>query len=253
MDFSSSAVEIEHQRLRNILGLNINREKMPGIDKELGPQGIGSFVVRNVLDPVQLELIQAEVFDPHRVTWRDNHHRFVNRRGLEIVENHSVYALKLSRGDQSYIDRVPHLRALAANIQSLVRSLVKIFPSLDTWKIDEMSLHRYDDKDVGLSFHKDNLRFNGVIGVLTLEGESDVAIKDAYGKSHLLEVAPGDLNLTRATGLYAAPKGTNLCPDHAVLNLRTPHRTSFIVRDNTRPTESIPGFTYDNWGSEEIR
>jgi hypothetical protein len=243
-------VTTEQQRLQQVLALNVGANKLRGIDSALGMGGVGSFVLRNVLNSDQVEIMQAEILDPHCVQWRDNHDRFFNKRGLEIIENHTVYALKLSRGDQSPVARVPHMRALAANIEKLVRGLSGVFPSLLQWETDEMSLHRYDDLDVGLSFHKDNLRFIGLIGVLTLEGESDVVIRDDLGEEHVLAMHPGDLNLTRATGLYDAPKGDNLCPEHAVLNLRTPHRTSFIVRDNDRPQLAVPGFTYDNWTGE---
>lgn len=243
--------EQEQHRLHEVLSLSVGAEKLRGIDDALGPKGIGSFVLRNVLDPDQIELTQAEIFDPHKVAWRDNHDSFTNRRGIEVVENHTVYALKLSDGDQEPVARVPHMRALASNVEKLVRGLSGVFPNLHHWKTDEMSLHRYDDPEIGLSFHKDNLRFTGLVGVLTLEGESDVVIKGESGDEHVLPMFPGDLNLTRATGLYDAPKGVNLCPDHAVMNLRTPYRTSFIVRDNDRPHLPVPGFTYDNWVGEQ--
>ncbi len=151
------------------------------------------------------------------------------------------------------VEQVPHMRALAANIQGLIRGLSPLFPSLSSWEADEMSVHRYDDQEVGLSFHKDNLRFMGLIAVLTVEGESDVAVRDEDGEAHYFPVRAGDLNLTRATGLYATEqvdgKRVNLCPDHGVYNLRTPFRTSFIVRANSEPLEPIPGFVYANWDS----
>jgi hypothetical protein len=64
--------------------------------------------------------------------------------------------------------------------------------------------------------------------------------------------------LTRVNGLYPAIPPTyiddegreqkvNICPDHAAMNLRTPFSTSFIVRDNKKPTVPIKGFEFDNW------
>ena len=98
----------EQQRLQDFLRLDIHAEKLRGIDRALGPEGIGTFVVKNVLSPDQLEVMEQEIFDPHRVTWRDNHRDFINGRGNLVEQNHSVFAVKLHRGDRSYIDRVPH-------------------------------------------------------------------------------------------------------------------------------------------------
>lgn len=246
----------EQLRTERLLALDVNAKKFDGVDVVLGPSGIGSFVIRNVLDPDQIEIMQAEIFDPHCVGWRDNHDRYVNDRGLDIIENHDVFALKLSDGDQNVVASVPHMRALAANIQKLGRGLSGVFPNLRNWTADEMSLHRYDDPDIGLSFHRDNLRFTGLIAVLTLEGESDVVIRDETNTEHVLPMYPGDLNLTRATLLYDSFDGSGwpepLCPDHAVVNLRTSHRTSFIVRDNIVPDFVIPGFKFDNWDAPHM-
>ena len=257
MERLQSYQDNEQLRLQELLCLDATGEKLAGIDAALGSDGVGTFVLRQVLDSDQIELMQAEVFDPHGVAWRDNHDRFINLRGLEVVENHTVFALKLHRGDKSKVEKVPHMRALAKNIEDLISGLDSDFPSLKGWRADEMSLHRYDNQEVGLSFHKDNLRFTGLIAVLTLEGESDVVIKDDDGNEHVFAVGPGDLNLTRATGLYESRdengKRINLCPEHAVMNLRTPYRTSFIARANNKPAETITGFEYDNWPVQETR
>ncbi len=235
------------------LSLGVTAEKMQGIEPALGPGGLGTFVVSNLLTSEQLECMQIEIFDPKRVQWRDNHDRFTNRRGVEVVENHTVFALKLKRGNMRPVEQVPHMRALAGEIEGLVQSLNGIFPNLQAWEADEMSLHRYDDPDIGISFHKDNLRFIGLIAVLTLEGESDVLVKQTDGTVQTISLGAGDLNLTRATSLYDSftnGRLDNLCPEHAVVNLRTPFRTSFIVRANSRPDDVIPGFSYDNWAGE---
>jgi hypothetical protein len=233
------------------LELSVNDAKLVGLPEALGPRGIGSFMLSGVLSQNQLTTVMNEVMEPGNISWRDNHDSFVNMRNMTVVENHMTSALKLHKGDPSYIERVPHLATLADNIQQLVQSLDDIFPSLTQWTADEMSLHRYDDPEIGLSFHRDNLRFIGLIAVLAIEGESDFVIRDEGGDEHVFATFPGDLVLTRATGLYPAfddnGKPINLCPDHAVMNLRTPFRTSFIVRANNRPDEQIPGFSYANW------
>ncbi len=248
------AYEFEHDPL---LELQLHPEKLRGIDQELGPRGIGAFVVPAVLTPWQVRYMQEEIFDPFRVAWRDNHDEYVNQRGVTITENHTVFALKLHQGDPSWIRRVPRMRALTYEVEKLANSLSGVFPSLEGWQADEMSLHRYDDPDVGLSFHRDNLRFSGLIAVITLEGASDFAVRHGdSGEEVRFPVGEGDLALTRATGLYpqtdSKGRPVNLCPEHAVLDLKTPHRSSFIVRANTRSHESLPGFTFDNWSPDEV-
>lgn len=255
MESVTSVYDFEQRRLHHALQLEIGAEKLRGIDTELGPEGIGTFLIRQALTSDQVEIMQAEFLDPHKVVWRDNHDSFVNQRGLTVVENHMTLALKLHKGDQSLVERVPHMRALATNIEKTIRGLSGVFPDLYGWTADEMSLHRYDHPEVGLSFHKDNLRFTGLIAVLTVEGASDFLVKDNDGNVHTYEVEEGDLMLTRATGLYPAFDETlspiNLCPDHAVTNLKTPYRTSFIVRANNRPNDLVPGFEYANWDGED--
>jgi hypothetical protein len=236
---------------QSILELDVTPEKLIGIDRELGKGGIGTFLIPNVLDTYQIQYMQQEIFDPHKVAWRDNHQEYVNGRGMTIKENHTSFALKLHHGDQSLVEQVPAMRALATNIEELIISLSVAFPNLRSWQADEMSLHRYDDQEVGLSYHKDNLQYTGLIAVLTLEGASDFAVKDANGVEYFYPVSEGDLMLTRATDLYPefGPTGKpiNLCPDHAVLNLKSPYRMSFIVRANSQPDRQIPGFEYANW------
>src|SRR5207244_1263757 len=185
-----------------------------------------------------------------KVAWRDNHNVFVNQRGITVVENHLVFALKLHRGDPSWVNRVPQMRSMVASIESYTRSLHKIFPALASWTADEMSLHRYDDQNVGLSYHKDNLRFNGVVGILELEGERDLGVIAPDGRELTIPVWPGRLLFTRATGLYDVPpnsegKQVNLSPDHGVYNLRTLTSTSFIFRANSTTDEQVPSFEYE--------
>lgn len=245
-------------RLPTMLALDISREKLNGLYDALGPDGPGSFCVPEVLNPEQLVLMREEIFDADCVAMRDNHDQFVNGRGMLVIENHTVYALKIGYGDQSYVEKVPRMHRLARNVEEFVHGLSCVFPPLDDWTLNEMSLHRYDDQEIGLSFHKDNLCFFGLVGVLTLEGERDFRTLDDDGVIHNIEVSEGDLVLTRVNGLYPAmpstyidengkEKDTNICPDHAAMNLKTPFSTSFIVRYNTKPERPIKGFEFDNW------
>lgn len=235
---------------KQALDLDVTPEKLHGIETALGPNGIGTFPIRSVLDNKQIGIMQREITDSSKVRWHSSHDEYINKRGIKIVQNHDSFALKLLQGDQSQVDNVPAMKALASNIEEFIQALSTHFPNLASWQADEMSLHRYD-ADIGLSYHKDNLRFTGLIAVLTLEGASDFAVKDASGNEVFYPVTEGDLMLTRATNLYPAVNengnNINLCPDHAVLNLRTPYRTSFIVRANSRPNEQIQGFHFNNW------
>lgn len=231
--------------------LQITPDKLRGIPEAHGPGGIGTFLIEEVLSEEHTERLLYEIgaFDPN--AWRDNHGSYVNKRGLTIVENHTTLAFKLLQGDQSYADHLPGLRDLATQIQSLIRGLAWFFPKLDDWTADEMSLHRYDNPEIGLSFHKDNLRFIGEIAVATLDGSKDFAVLDEDGSIVTIPTPARSLTLTRATDLWSAydtqDRQINLCPDHAVLGLKTDTSTSFIVRANSRPDEAIEGFSYINW------
>jgi hypothetical protein len=244
-------LESEITAAKHILKLNIPPEKVADLPHVLGPEGIGTFVIPETLNSGQIAYMQEEIFDPFSVPWRDNHNVFVNKRGLKIIENHDVFALKAKAGDQRWLNRVPRMQALAETIGAVIRSQATHFPALESWSIDEISLHRYDNSEVGLSRHRDNLRYIGMIAVLTLEGESDFITWDEDGNEHIVVVKEGDLVLNRATDLYPASlrdgQKVNLCPDHAVVNVRTPHRTSFILRDNAKPEYAYNGFEYENW------
>lgn len=237
--------------LRQSLDLQITPEKLHGIEKALGPEGIGTFPIVGALNPEQVQIMQQEIFDPQRVTWHDSHDDYLNERDMRIIQNHNSFALKLLQGDQSMVDNVPAMKALAMNIEEFVRALSAHFPNLASWHVDEMSLHRYDDPKIGLTYHKDNKRFPGIISVFTLEGTREFAVLDKDSNEHVYLVSEGDLMLTRATKLWdevdANGKVKNLCPDHRTGNLHTRFSTSFITRANDKPNEQIEGFTYDNW------
>lgn len=160
------------------------------------------------------------------------------------MQNHDVYALKLSWGDQTPLMRIPNLVAVAQEAREYVNSLGLVLPSLDGWKPDELSLHRYDDPEVGLSFHKDNLRFTRLIAILSLEGICSLAVKLGVTEARY-RTKPGDLVLVRGSRL--TDDDSDLRPEHAVVDLETPTRVSMMLRENSRPDERIPGFEFDNW------
>jgi hypothetical protein len=107
-------------------------------------------------------------------------------------------------------------------------------------------MNRYDDPNIGLSFHKDNLRFTGLVAVLALEGQCDLlARSNEWNKPDTLTTEPGDLCLLRASGLLDLD--FDYRPEHSVVNLRTPTRTSLMLRANKRPFEQLEGSKFDNW------
>ena len=209
------------------------------------PGRSGVLRVPEFIGGLLLEAVQTELSDPSRVAWRDNHSTFVNKRGLTIVQNHDVYALRLTAGDDTKLKRLPAVAAAAHSVRRFVRRLGQSFPVLANWQPDELSLHRYDDAEVGLSFHKDNLRFTGAIAILSLEGDCDLAVRSVQGNVTAYPAEPGDLFLLRAPGLIDSDD--DLRPEHAVLNLRTPTRISMMLRQNRRAAERLPGFEFDNW------
>lgn len=209
------------------------------------PNSPGVVRVGQFVGALTLKACQSELHDPTRIVWRDNHSTFVNKRGLTIVQNHDVYALKLSRGDQSPLGRIPSLVSVFHDTRDYIRGLSKFLPNVARWEPDELSLHRYDDPEVGLSFHKDNLRFVRLIAILSLEGQCALAIRHR-GRIQKFPALPGDLMLVRAPGLIDSG-GEDLRPEHAVVDLLTPTRTSMMLRENSRPHERLAGFEFDNW------
>ncbi len=237
--------------------LSLSDEQREIAAHSLSPNGPGFFVARHTLDAVYLAAIQEEIDDPGCVAWRDTHDTYENKRGLTIVQNHDTYALRLHGGSQGKIDKVPQLRQLAADLQVLGQSFSTVFPSLKQWLPNEMSLHRYDDPEIGLSFHKDNLRFFGLVAIAAVRGSSDLDIKSDDGSIKTTKVNEGDLTLFRVNGLYpslgldANGRAINICPEHQVSNLHSPDRVSFMLRMNTKPDELLKGFEFDNWPIEE--
>lgn len=235
--------------------LRADLRKLEGIEGALGREGLGAFHIPDALSQTSIAHLQSEIFDPLKVAWRDNHHVSEHVRYGQLVENHTVFALKLDRGDKRWEYRVPRMRQLREDTVRFIRGLGMIFPSVAEFTPDEMSLHRYDDQETGLSWHKDNLRFRGLVAVMRLEGVGDFQVLDQERRAQTITAKAGDLILTRATGLNGlrySEKGAlqNDCPDHQVANAQTPFVTSFMLRQNSRPWENANGFEYENWHEE---
>ncbi len=245
---------------------DFNSDELNEIEQELGPDGPGVVRVGNILaDDFQDELIE-ELEDPSRVIWWDSGDNYANGRKVKIIQNHDAFALKLSAGDQSQSLRVPRMLELKEGVQTRINTLGNIFPSLLTWQADEMSYHRYYDEKVGLSYHRDNIRFTGLIAVVSVLGECDFNVVDRQPVSadydeeldeevvvewdvrevHTIPTFPGDLILTRATGLFPGMSEAER-PEHAVVNIRKLPRISFMLRENSRPIDTNYGFKYYNW------
>jgi hypothetical protein len=220
--------------------------------QELGPDGPGVLPIANFIGGKALEGIQLESDEPERMPWWNAGMSYLNKRGLMIVQNHDVYALKLDLGDQEPLTRIPHAAMAMRSITSFIQGLAPALPRLGLWTPDELSLHRYYDPDVGLSFHRDNERFDGVIAVLSVEGECEFKVRDDEQDQSpkTYDMLPGTLSLLRASRLFEELPDL-LCPDHAVVNLKTPIRKSMQLRDNRRPGELVPGFTFANWHPDQ--
>lgn len=221
------------------------------VDQLAVPRATGVAKFDGFVDGDLLRGMQAEAEDQNRIKWRDNHETFENARGMTIVQNHDVYALNLAIGDQSYLDLIPSAVEASTKVQRFITGLSSIFPSLVDWQYNELSLHRYDDPKLGLSFHKDNKRFIRLIAILSVDGECDLLTRKGEGKRvTTLPASPGDLFLLRAPELITPRmfrRKADLRPEHSVVNLRTLTRTSLMLRLNKRPSERLKGFEFDNW------
>lgn len=208
------------------------------------PRNSGAVIIENFADDFACAAVLAETRDPAKVQWTDDHETYVNQRGLTIVQNHFSFALKLSRGDQTPLHHMPATVALYQRTEKFVKSLADLFPSLASWQADELSFHLYDDAEVGLSRHRDNARFIGLIAIVAIDGECDLVITED-DKDTALSVTPGDLCLLRAPGLINTDQ--EIRPEHSIQNLRTDTRLSMMLRANALPDKPIQGFRFNNW------
>lgn len=159
--------------------------------------------------------------------------------------------------------------SLAYGMEQTILSLAnkEHFPSLATWQADEISYHQYY-KELGLSAHKDNTRFWGIIAIVATHGSSDFVVYDREPKSYdfdeelqeevvaewevksrlVVPTRPGTLLLMRAISLYQDMSSRER-PEHAVENA-SHNRESCMIRANLRPNDYNYGFEYFNWKGE---
>lgn len=242
----------------------------------LGPAGFGAYNFSSAIDSQFLALLQQEI--AQQVTTQENWSNpggaFVNGRQVLVVQNHDVFALKLSGEvpgvDLATLEQVPLMIALTREVQRFVQTFgAQGLPNLTGWQADETSYHKYHKPD-GLTPHMDNARFPGVIAIAAIYGSSTFAVYDrkplTYGWDNelgqdvvtkwnikskwALPTEPGDLLLMRGTDLYDE-RGLDERPEHAVEDA-TPGRVSMMVRDNSRPSDTNYGFKYLNWDQTQV-
>ena len=213
----------------------------------IDPEASGLKVINSFAQKRELEAVLEEINNPQKVKWLDTHEIYKNKRGLTIIQNHFTFALKLDRGDQSFLKRLPETVKLKERTQAFIKELVPLFPSLASWQADELSFHLYDNQKVGLSRHRDNLRFRGLIAIVSLSGQCDLVI--THREERIVRVIKaGDLCLLRAPGLIKSNQ--EIRPEHSVQNLKSKTRLSMMLRSNNRPAEAIEGFKFNNWQTE---
>jgi alkylated DNA repair dioxygenase AlkB len=208
----------------------------------------GVEIIRGYVGQEELVEVNNEINTPDKVEWLNAHEVYENKRGLKIIQNHDTFALKLNNADETFLDNLPKTKILYIRTENFIRSLNEYFPSLIGWTADELTLHLYDDKEVGLSRHRDNTRFIGLIAIISLDGICDLSIR--HNEEDIdYTVKPGDLTLLRATDLIESDN--EIRPEHSVINLQTPTRLSMMLRANSKPNELVPGFRFNNWFPEE--
>jgi hypothetical protein len=194
-------------------------------------EGPGAVLAPKFLNDDEIEAIQGEITDPARIAWEDQHKVFTNARGLEITQNYDSFLTGfISVGELD--DTLPNVAAAARRITRFINAFSVIFPTLLAWQPNQLTLNRYDDQEVGLSFHKDQTKYTGVIAIAAVDGECDIAIRNPDDTVESYPTQPGDLVLLRAPGLYSSEY--DIRPEHAVVNLRTPRRTSLMLRQDTK-------------------
>jgi hypothetical protein len=211
---------------------------------DLGPDGIGVTQFKHAVSQDYLDQVATEISDPQNVTWRSNRTIDRNGRGVLIHQNYDAYALKLYHGDLDKLSQLPVTRGLTGAVENLIRfDIAQYFPPLVDWYADEMAIHRYDAGAVGITPHRDQKRFWGMIAVATLDGEGEFTVCTDTDEVSL-HAQQGDIILMRGTGLYEADG--DIRPLHGVAG----DRTSLVIRANKQPDEQKQGFVYDNWPTD---
>lgn len=208
------------------------------------PEYHGALVLPRFADKKEIDAIYTETEDPERVQWLDAHDVYVNNRGLTIIQNHYTFALRTDAGDPSYFDRIPTTVAMQKRIRGYIQGKGVMFPFLRNWVETEVSFHKYDNQELGLSYHRDNDRFVGLIAALAVNESCDMAILHR-GEEHVHTVNPGDLALFRGSKLIDF--NGEVRPEHEIRNLQGPTRTSMMMRMNNKPSQPLKGFRFNNW------
>lgn len=208
------------------------------------PEHHGAVVLPRFASEQETTAIHAETEDPERVQWLDAHATYVNDRGLTIVQNHNTFALRTDARDQSYFDRIPATVAMQERIRTYVQRMGSRFPFLRHWIETEVSFHKYDRPDIGLSFHRDNNRFVGVVAALAIHETCELAIRHK-DLEFVYTVRPGDLTLFRGPKIIDFEG--EIRPEHEIRNIQGPTRTSMMMRMNRIPNQPLKGFLFNNW------
>lgn len=206
------------------------------------PMHIGAAKIEQFISPELLTEVDRELDE---LPFMDSHETYMNQRGLTIVQNHDTFAVDLNDPEHRRLtDPRPHIGAVRQKVEAQVSHLAQHLAGLQEWRPTELSIHRYDAEE-GLSYHRDNRRFIGLIAIVSLQGESDLNIRNSEGEETAIATEPGDLLLLRAPGLIPGDDKEELRPEHAV-RLKTDTRTSLMLRQNKRPHQKIPGFKFNN-------
>ncbi len=218
----------------------------------LGPNGPGAMQIYPFFHGLALTDMQREIQDPTRVYWEPAADPKPNARGIVVAQNFDVFALRIGAGDQRPFDRLSATMRAKQRIVQFVHNLSVVFPSLAAWEPTELGLHRYYDEDVGISFHRDNRRFVGVIAILSVLHRSELKIRQDERDTSIqrFRTYPGLLTLLRAS--YLIPDMPELlCPDHEIADLDASGRVSMQLRQNNRPEEVVEGFNFANWQPDQ--
>jgi hypothetical protein len=208
------------------------------------PNKMGVLYIEDFLDSRLLEAVRTELSDSPSVVWNDAHDTYRNQRGLTIIQNHDLFALKLGPVEDLSSGTTPSVAVATNRVHDLVDELAESVPSLAGWRANELSMHRYDVQELGLSTHRDNTRYFGLIAITALVGECAFETKYRHLRSNY-HSKEGGIFLMRASGLIDEPG--ELRPEHGVGRLFTPIRISLMLRHNTKPNEAIDGFEFNNW------
>lgn len=212
--------------------------------EQLGPRGVGAFVVRQYLQPELVSELQEQLDASTR--WSVPTAYFKDRPN--VVQDYAKIALILSRGNQAVIDdEFPALRKLVTAVDNLAVTLSQPFPLLDRFRINDIDLHNYPTGSKGLGAHKDYPRNTQLIVVNNIQGTSRFGLHNGRDEAAhtYLNMEPGDVLPMRSVGLYETT--ADIRPYHSVVP-DADGRISVVLRQDEHPDRTLPyGLGYDNW------